>query len=257
MLRVVWECNCQVTCPGDLLMVVGGHERIGSWDPQKAMILSTDPISFPLWRTGEIEFDEPLTIEYKFIIRRGNGHVEWEGFGANRTADLRANTISQIQNVWGSLATSSITCFPLRSEPDFDVDARDVNTAPTGRDSSQPNEFKSVSEIGQSSGPSSSPDSPHVPEPKSSRPVTPYSEAASSLSSPHISTARTEAADEAGGGVVRAPLKRSAFILANSGPISEYYVMDRTIGECPPYPSVNTRCRDPNSNGAYMAPFPY
>lgn len=236
MLRVVWECSCQSTCPGDLLMIVGGHERVGCWDPQKAVILSTDSILFPLWRTREIEFDEPLTIEYKFIIRRANGHFEWEGFSVNRTADLRENTISQIHNVWGSQGTASITCFPLRTEADFVIDGLHGHVTPSSRStesvSSQKSDVKSIPETGRSLDASSGSDSSHlsVDAPKTSRPSTPYSELISPLPSPHSSAARTEAADEAGGGVVRASFKRSAFILANSGPISEYYIIDRTIG---------------------------
>ncbi|XP_026194590.1 calcium-dependent protein kinase 2 [Cyclospora cayetanensis] len=235
MLRVLWECTCHATCPGDLLMVVGAHERIGSWDPQKAVILTTDAVLFPLWRTEEIEFDQPLTIEYKFIIRRANGSVEWEEFSSNRTAELRADTVSHIQNVWGSLATASITCFPLHQESDISTEARGVFTVspPTAGDSPGSGDFKSILEI-QSSRCASpgwvciSPrgELDELPNP---RPSTPYSESSSCVAS-HLSTARTEAADEAGGGVVRAQLKRSAFILANSGPICDYYVMDRTIG---------------------------
>lgn len=225
-----------MTRPGDLLMVVGGHERIGSWDPQKALIFSTDSISFPLWHTGEIEFDEPVTLEYKFVIRRTNGYIEWEGLPCNRTVDLRANTISQVLNVWGSLATSSITCFPLSSQPDLPIDSRDLHTDPSTREispvSPQPNNFKTVAEMGAPLDASAAFISPQgqVDIVTNSRPVTPYSDQATPLPSPHVSTARTEPADEAGGGVVRAPLNRSAFILANSGPISEYYVIDRTIG---------------------------
>ncbi|KAL8424563.1 hypothetical protein Efla_005669 [Eimeria flavescens] len=234
MLRVLWECTCQATCPGDLLMVVGAHERIGWWDPQKGLILSTDAILFPLWHTGEIEFEEPVTIEYKFIIRRSNGSVEWEGLPCNRTADLRANTISHIQNVWGSLATSSITCFPLRAEPDYPVDARGVQTAGESQGlSPSPCDYKTISDGAPSIMVSAASASSglHAAEAASfSQPPTPYSELASSVASPQILSARTEAADEAGGGGSRAPLKRSAFILANSGPISDFYVVDRTIG---------------------------
>ncbi|KAL8269986.1 hypothetical protein Esti_006086 [Eimeria stiedai] len=231
-------------------MVVGAHEKIGCWDPRRALVLSTDSILFPMWHTGEVELSEPVTIEYKFIIKRANGNVEWEAFPNNRTAELRANTLSHIQNVWGSLATASITCFPLCTEPEYppaaaaaaaeQLDARGVQTArETGEVSFSTSDFNSISEAGPSVGASSAAQSPGLKAAAAaaqdaagpSQPPTPYSELVSSLPSPHISSACTEAADEAGGGgVVRVPLRRSAFILANTGPISDYYVVDRTIG---------------------------
>lgn len=246
MLRVSWECNCYETRPGDLLMVVGSHERVGAWDPQKALILSTDALSFPLWRTDEIELEEPLTIEYKFIIRRANGHVEWEAFDTNRTAELRASTVTHIQNVWGSISTSSITCFPLIAESGLEEAAASGGESERLREaesasSLHASEFKTVSEAAQSLSASSGSDSSsrQVEVVTASRSSTPCCEGPSPLPSPCVSTAKTEAADEAGGGVVRTALKRSAFILANSGPISEYYIIDRTIGETRSQPCMH------------------
>ncbi|KAL8428409.1 hypothetical protein ACSSS7_007235 [Eimeria intestinalis] len=246
-------------------MVVGAHEKIGCWNPSRALVLSTDAILFPVWHTGEIELSEPVTIEYKFIIKRANGSVEWEGFPTNRTAELRANTVSHIQNVWGSLATASITCFPLRTEPDYPSDPpggggvdgvagvedpRGVRTAHDAVDvllQKPSNDFKSIPDVGsstiQSQGIRAAAAAAAAAAAtatgagaadasgSASQPPTPYSEMLSALPSPHVASVRTEAADEAGGsGVVRAPLRRSAFILANTGPISDYYVVDRTIG---------------------------
>ncbi|CDJ39708.1 hypothetical protein ETH_00038830, partial [Eimeria tenella] len=154
MLEALWECRCAATRPGDLLALVGSHERLGHWSPHKAVVLTTDAASFPTWRTGPLAFAGPprgpLSLEYKFLILRAGGGVEWEALSSNRSASLPADSVSHIQNVWGSLA---------------------------GR-------------RGDTAG----------------------------------------SADEAGGGGLRPALKRSAFILANTGPISDYYLMDKTIG---------------------------
>ncbi|CDJ48599.1 Calcium-dependent protein kinase, related, related [Eimeria brunetti] len=259
MLQVLWECRCQVTSLGDLLLLVGSSEELGSWQPERGIPLSTDALSFPLWRTAEIALDQPITVEYKFVIRRANGAIEWETFSGNRTADLRANAFSHIENVWNSLATASITCFPLRPDPknQYTDDyagaaaaaaaaagaaaaaaaavkgAPSLETAKTG--------FESVSSsLPLASGvltPPSRGGEVHKAESSGAAASLPYSEAASAAAAAAAAAAQVAAAgppapaDEAGGGgAVRAPLNRSAFIIANSGPISDYYIMDKTIG---------------------------
>lgn len=232
-------------------MVVGAHDKVGCWSPRGAIVLSTDAISFPIWRTGEVTFDEPLTLEYKFIIRKGNGDVIWEELSSNRTAKLSANTVNVVENVWGTLATSSITCFPLR----LGAADGELDSLPAANTSFYPVDSRGATITEKQAYPvcmegrpiASAPCIEHreekAPEESSSSKTEdqPYNAALSesiaadtSSKSALVAVSTSVDSEEAittGGNSSRAaPLKRSAFILANTGSIRKHYQIEDTIG---------------------------
>ncbi|PFH35211.1 calcium-dependent protein kinase CDPK2 [Besnoitia besnoiti] len=245
-LKTSWQCSCSATFPGDLLMLVGNHERVGNWNPQKAVILSTDASSFPTWRSNEVFFEEqqPLRLEYKLIIRRSSGEIYWEPIATNRVVNLTANTSSVTENVWGSLATCSITFFPLQPLPSPSF-YKHVSAAASQKDGVSPR-VRSCASI---SGGSTSDDCQNAQSPGASQgagglAATAGKPAAGSAGrgtkgymahrqcsgAQGRTSSSTQAADEAAGGGNRVSFKRSAFILANTRPITAYYTISKTIG---------------------------
>mmetsp|Transcript_121515 Transcript_121515/g.338544 ORF Transcript_121515/g.338544 Transcript_121515/m.338544 type:complete len:243 (-) Transcript_121515:162-890(-) len=96
-IEILARCTCSWTRPGDEVVLVGGHPKLGEWDPAKSSaVLSTTPQSFPCWELpipvlleagpcgslGENELE--LRLEYRYVIRRSAGgagqrfEVEWE-----------------------------------------------------------------------------------------------------------------------------------------------------------------------------------
>ena len=69
---------------GDTVMVVGEHPRLGCWEPQKGLALTTSSTAYPVW-TACLELALPLaSLEYKLVICRADGCVEWEPIEGNR-----------------------------------------------------------------------------------------------------------------------------------------------------------------------------
>ncbi|EPT27057.1 calcium-dependent protein kinase CDPK2 [Toxoplasma gondii ME49] len=245
-LKTSWHCSCNATFPGDLLMVVANHDRVGNWNPQNSVVLSTDASSFPTWRSGEVCFDEqqPVRLEYKLIIRRASGEIYWEPIPTNRVVTLTANTSSVIENVWGSLATCSITFFPLQPIPSPSFYKHAERTKKEA--SSVHLHSASISDdSGSDTGTCSQVDESRTQRNVRGQPasvgtgkataaerggkgyVMPHHQCSTSQRRHSIST---QAADEAAGGGNRVSFKRSAFILANTGPITNYYTVSKTIG---------------------------
>lgn len=61
--------------PGEHLHVVGSHERLGAWDPEHAIRLTTSERAYPVWRSQQIDLRcEPeesfLLLKYKYVLDR-------------------------------------------------------------------------------------------------------------------------------------------------------------------------------------------
>jgi len=66
--------------PGDRLLVVGGHEGLGGWKPDRTAVeLTTSKYSYPIW-TGtwhpnrHVQGDFP----FKLVVKNKHGHEFWE-----------------------------------------------------------------------------------------------------------------------------------------------------------------------------------
>ena len=85
--QVVFECHCERTRPGDELSVVGAVEELGGWDVTKALPL--DGSAYPIWRSAPVCLPAPgHSIEFKFVLRLGDGGREWERFRGERHESL-------------------------------------------------------------------------------------------------------------------------------------------------------------------------
>lgn len=77
-------CANGVTTPGTSVYVVGSDEKLGAWDPQKAVLLS--PSSYPVWSATLRGLEPGKVYEWKCLKRHeATGQVsEWEG-GVNHS----------------------------------------------------------------------------------------------------------------------------------------------------------------------------
>ncbi|CAJ1344016.1 unnamed protein product [Effrenium voratum] len=80
-MSVNLDVECGHTREGDQVYLVGSGP-LGGWDPSKALSLETGPQLFPRWK-GQLD-TTPEGTECKLIIRRKEGHIDWEP-GANRS----------------------------------------------------------------------------------------------------------------------------------------------------------------------------
>ena len=87
----LWQLRCAAHClsvclsvclSGDRLGVVGSDDALGSWDTRKAVVLTTDGDTFPVWKSSEVLLPcgGGRGIQYKYVVCRGNGTVLWEPF---------------------------------------------------------------------------------------------------------------------------------------------------------------------------------
>jgi len=151
ILHLQWRCVCNGTTPGDTLMVVGSHNKLGKWDIIQATPMMTTAAAYPLWhmkdgvplmidKSGGDQWEHSSDphcsefqlynsrhpIEFKFIIRKSNGVIEWEPIEGNRVVCpydileysnvMRGNIESAegiVECVWGDLKANRITYGPL------------------------------------------------------------------------------------------------------------------------------------------------
>jgi hypothetical protein len=68
---------------GDCVCVVGSAHELGFWDPHFAVPLYTNEAIFPLWSANH-EITTGQTVEYKYVIKKANGTLQWETSIENR-----------------------------------------------------------------------------------------------------------------------------------------------------------------------------
>ncbi|MCW7943730.1 alpha-amlyase [Streptomyces hygroscopicus] len=83
------------TTSGTDVYVVGSISALGSWDPSKAIRLSSS--GYPLW-SGEVSVPINTSFQYKFVKKDASGNVTWES-NANRSATTTASALS-LNNSW-------------------------------------------------------------------------------------------------------------------------------------------------------------
>mmetsp|Transcript_92096 Transcript_92096/g.296277 ORF Transcript_92096/g.296277 Transcript_92096/m.296277 type:complete len:674 (-) Transcript_92096:193-2214(-) len=80
-------CRLEVVCGstrcGDEVCCVGAPAALGQWNAIFAIPLLTDPSSFPTWAAPKFPL-LAIGAEFKFVIRRQGGMVDWESFAGNR-----------------------------------------------------------------------------------------------------------------------------------------------------------------------------
>ena len=100
--RVTFLVNGHETEWGDHIVLVGSSSELGNWDPHAGIRLKTHQGIYPVWIAKQRKLTAPgrpsagwftsnasksAVLEFKFVIVRTSGEIEWEG-NSNRRLDL-------------------------------------------------------------------------------------------------------------------------------------------------------------------------
>ena len=72
---------------GDTVVLVGSSAELGKWDPHRGLHMRTDEDSYPFWRLEvKLGLAGPIgeAHEFKLVVLRASGQMEWEPLAANR-----------------------------------------------------------------------------------------------------------------------------------------------------------------------------
>lgn len=85
---VVFEVKCPTVNLEDV-RIVGSLPELGSWEPSRALPLSTSEHTYPSWRSAEVSLPSQVSevVQYKYIKVFDGSLVQWEA-GPNRFLDL-------------------------------------------------------------------------------------------------------------------------------------------------------------------------
>lgn len=92
----MFRAVCDNTNPGDRFVITGNTPELGNWNPHNGLELKTKDGMFPNWLENTF-IKAGSNVEYKFVIIRSNGFVEWES-GANRIINLPTNGRAYVTN---------------------------------------------------------------------------------------------------------------------------------------------------------------
>ncbi|KAL8452397.1 hypothetical protein Emed_001402 [Eimeria media] len=120
--RVVFECRCSSTVPGQWLAVVGSASQLGAWDAQRGVKMQTTASSFPVWSSPEVWLPSSegvhtpeSGVEFKFVISGPDPHrVQWEQLPANRKIQNNSESIYYRAN-YGEEKYEQVPLLPLPS----------------------------------------------------------------------------------------------------------------------------------------------
>ena len=89
-ILLIFEQNCKETKPGDELYVTGERNELGNWNENNNNKLFTNKETFPLWKSNPISipYQNKLSFEYKYFLKRKNGEKIWEKFKGNRKIEI-------------------------------------------------------------------------------------------------------------------------------------------------------------------------
>ena len=115
--EVTFNFTCENTVPGDQVAMVGNMPLLGHWDPMRAVPLTTNPHTYPIWSI-KIDLPRDKVIEYKYLIIKsanakkqggqiglpGRGFIEWESLpqGINRLVSTQGKKEITIYEALGS-----------------------------------------------------------------------------------------------------------------------------------------------------------
>lgn len=79
---------------GDTAILVGSTPELGEWQTDHGVKMTTDTGTYPCWQ-AQLQLHGDA--EYKLVIMRGSGAVEWEGLHHNRLVTL--GEVGQTKNI--------------------------------------------------------------------------------------------------------------------------------------------------------------
>ena len=100
---------------GESVFLVGNIEELGSWEPSKAIALSTSPEHYPIWKsTTDLICPVGMEIVYKYLVKDKDSNCHWEIIAGSKSqnrqiiinttgkfiiCDEKGSMISQVKSI--------------------------------------------------------------------------------------------------------------------------------------------------------------
>lgn len=101
-MSLSFEATVDCTKWGDTVALVGSLTELGSWRPDVGIRMTTDVSSFPVWkaRLPPLACPPGSRLEYKLVILRACGTIEWEELPSNRHLELHRGRDLRLRVRW-------------------------------------------------------------------------------------------------------------------------------------------------------------
>ena len=98
-MHAAFECRVETNW-GDTAVLVGSTPQMGSWNPERGVRLATDSGMYPMW-SAHLALDcDDTSFEYKMIVVRSDGSVDWEPLPDNRRLNLFPGRNVRVRATW-------------------------------------------------------------------------------------------------------------------------------------------------------------
>jgi len=118
---IIFKCK-YTTDFGQSLRIVGNIEELGSWEPSKSLIMTTNESNYPIWEsTQEITGPVGMEIYYKYVIYDKNKNTYiWENLkdNSNRKHTITSSGIFVVNDEKSSLNSFIQKVLEPSAEPD-------------------------------------------------------------------------------------------------------------------------------------------
>ena len=94
-VRASIECRVE-TRWGDAIVMCGSSDALGCWQVERGLRLRTDESIYPVWRAEPLLHCVEEALEFKFVLLRADGSIEWEPLLNNRRL-LLPSTAEELQ----------------------------------------------------------------------------------------------------------------------------------------------------------------
>ncbi|MCD0482887.1 hypothetical protein LO771_10865 [Streptacidiphilus sp. ASG 303] len=92
---------------GDTVLLSGSSPELGSWDPAKAVPLTTGPGTYPVW-SANVSLPPGPEVQYKYIRRTAAGSLVWETV-PNRSVFISPTGETALRDRWNVAGGSPVT----------------------------------------------------------------------------------------------------------------------------------------------------
>jgi hypothetical protein len=122
---IIFKCKYPTEF-GQILRIVGNIEELGSWEPSKSLIMTTNDVNYPIWEsTQEITGPVGMEIHYKYVVYDKNKNTYiWENLkdNANRKHIITSSGIFVVNDEKNSCNSFIQKLMEPSNENNFPVD---------------------------------------------------------------------------------------------------------------------------------------
>lgn len=122
---IIFKCKFNTEF-GQTLRIVGNIEELGSWEPSKSLIMTTNENLYPVWEsTQEITGPVGMEIHYKYVVYdKNNNSYIWENLkeNANRKHTITSSGIFVVNDEKNTNNSYIQKLMEPSNENDFHID---------------------------------------------------------------------------------------------------------------------------------------